>query len=146
MNTVFVVNQRSTPGCLVQALWFMFVGWWVGSVWVGLAWVAMVTIIGIPLSVKMINKLPKVFALRETDKALIIQQQDGLTVIDIDGKTPQYNIVLRAVYFLLIGWWFTGFWVYFGYFLCLTLIGMPAGFWMFDKAPAIMSLRRSSTN
>ena len=96
MNTVVVVNQRSTPGCLVQALWFMFVGWWVGSVWVGLAWVAMVTIIGIPLSVKMINKLPKVFALRETDKALIIQQQDGLTVIDIDGKTPQYNLLLHV--------------------------------------------------
>jgi uncharacterized membrane protein YccF (DUF307 family) len=146
MNTVVVVNQKNAPGCFVQVLWFLFVGGWVGFFWVGLAWVAMVTIIGIPLSVKMINKLPKVFALRETDKALVIKQHDGLTVIDINGKTPQYNIFLRAFYFLLVGWWFTGIWIYLGYFLCMTLIGMPAGFWMFDKAPAVMSLRRSSSN
>jgi hypothetical protein len=29
------------------------------------------------------------------------------------------------------------------YLVCLTIIGLPLGFWMFDRVPALVSLHRS---
>jgi len=55
---------------------------------------------------------------------------------------PQVNIFLRIIYFLLIGWWFSAFWVELAYIICLTILGLPIGLWMVDKTPVIVSLRR----
>ena len=98
----------------------------------------MVSIIGIPFAVIMLNMIPQVIALRG---------QTGLVVKSVGGKTvvadvPQYNLLIRAIYFVLIGWWLSGLWMQAAYFLCLTIIGLPLGFWMFDLVPAIVSLRR----
>jgi len=30
-----------------------------------------------------------------------------------------------------------------GYFLCMTIIGLPFGFLIFDMTPALLTLRRS---
>jgi uncharacterized membrane protein YccF (DUF307 family) len=50
---------------------------------------------------------------------------------------------LRAIYFVLIGWWLSAVWMEMAYAICLTIIGLPIGLWMFDKVPALVSLRRS---
>ena len=141
MSTV-VVSGRKGPGCLVQALWFLAIGWWAGALWISLAWVLMVTIIGIPLAVMMINALPKVIALREPGSDVTVIKTGDVTVIDASGKVPQHNILLRAIYFLLIGIWLSAFWMSVAYLFCLTIIGMPVGFWMFEKTPAVLSLKR----
>ena len=141
MSTV-VVSGRKGPGCLVQALWFLAIGWWAGAFWISLAWVLMVTIIGIPLAVMMINALPKVIALREPGSDVTVIKTGDVTVIDASGKVPQHNILLRAIYFLLIGIWLSAFWMSVAYLFCLTIIGMPVGFWMFEKTPAVLSLKR----
>jgi uncharacterized membrane protein YccF (DUF307 family) len=57
-------------------------------------------------------------------------------------RVPQRNIVLRALYFVLIGWWLSAIWMELAYAVCLTIIGLPIGFWMFDKVPALVSLHR----
>jgi uncharacterized membrane protein YccF (DUF307 family) len=125
---------RKQPGCLVQLLFFLFIGWWLGGISVGLAYVLFIFIITIPLGVKIINKVPYLMALREPEISVTPW-----------GQVPvkQRNILLRIVWFFLIGFWFTGIWMALAYLLCCTILGMPIGFWMFDRSPALLTLRRS---
>lgn len=137
-----VMAEKKNQGCLFQLLWFAFVGIWLGPIWVVVAWILMVTIIGIPVGVAMINQLPKVIALREPDRELTITTRvNGQTVVR-ESEPEQINIFLRALYFILIGWWFSAVWMVIAYLLTVTIIGIPFGFWMFDRVPAILSLKR----
>ena len=141
MSTV-VVTTRKDPGCLVQILWFLFVGWWAGQLWIAVAWLLMLTVIGIPLGVMMLNKVPKVIALRGQTTDLTLTTIGAVTVVSTGAQVPQRNILLRAIYFLLVGWWLSAIWMELAYWACLTIIGLPIGFWMFDRVPALASLRR----
>jgi len=137
MTTATIVAKKN-PGCLVQLVWFALVGWWLGQAWVAVAWFFAATIIGMPLAVMMLNRVPEVMALRgETE--LLVRSWNGHTVVT---EVPQYNILLRALYFILVGWWASALWLELAYALCMTIIGLPLGFWMFDRTPAIVSLRR----
>ena len=129
---------------MVQVLWFLFIGWWAGQIWIALAWLAMLTILGIPLGVMMLNKIPQVIALRgqEETLAVTVTQVGDTTIVTTGGEKPQRNILLRALYFVFVGWWLSALWMEVAYLLCVTIIGMPLGFWMFDKVPALVSLRR----
>ena len=139
MTTVRIEQQGH--GCLTQVLWFFFIGWWASQIWIALAYLLMLTVIGIPIAVAMFNKVPTVIALRGGSDDLLIVITDGVTVITTSGK-PQRNILLRTLYFLLVGWWLSAFWLEIAYLFCLTIIGLPIGFWMFDKVPAVVSLRQ----
>jgi uncharacterized membrane protein YccF (DUF307 family) len=133
-----VVVRQSRPGCLVQLLWFVLVGWWAGQLWIALAWFFAATVIGIPLAVKMFNKLPDIIALRGSENFTVSYYGNRTVVRDM----PQHNILLRALWFVLVGWWLAGVWIEVAYVLCLTFILMPVGFWMFDRVPLVVSLRR----
>ena len=50
--------------------------------------------------------------------------------------------LVRAIYFLLIGWWFSAIWLAVAWALHVSIIGMLLGFWMLNRVPAIVSLRR----
>lgn len=134
MSAASASSQRN-PGCLIQLLWFVFIGWWAGQIWIAVAWLLMVTIVGIPLGVMMMNKVPQVIALRDQAGTAV---SSGTT-----GAARQHNILLRAIYFVLIGWWLSAIWIELAYIICLTIIGLPLGFWMFDAVPVLVSLRRS---
>ncbi len=136
-----VIVTKENPGCLVQLLWFALVGWWAGELWIAAAWFLMVTVIGAPLGVAMLNMLPQVIALRGQRSAVEVSQVGNL-VVQRETHVPQRNIVLRVLYFVLIGWWLTALWMEAAYALCLSIIGLPIGFWMFDKVPALLTLRR----
>ena len=137
MTTATIVAKKN-PGCLIQLVWFALVGWWLGQAWVAVAWFLAATIIGMPLAVMMLNRVPEVMALRgETE--LLVKSWNGHTVVT---DVPQYNILLRALYFVLVGWWASALWLELAYALCMTIIGLPLGFWMFDWTPTIVSLRR----
>ena len=55
----------------------------------------------------------------------------------------QRPFLLRAIYFLLIGWWFSGLWMAVAYVLLLSIVGMPAAFWMYGRIGAVTTLFRS---
>jgi len=48
-----------------------------------------------------------------------------------------------AVYFVLIGWWFSAIWLAVAWALHVTIIGMVVGFWMFNRVPAVVTLART---
>jgi uncharacterized membrane protein YccF (DUF307 family) len=137
-----VVATNKNPGCLLQVLWFLFIGIWLGQAWMVVAWFFMVTIIGIPIGVAMLNMLPKVMALREPIHQVMISTSRNGEIIRRDVDVEQVNILLRAIYFILIGWWLSALWMEAAYAISLTIIGLPIGFWMFDQVPAILSLKR----
>lgn len=136
MTRPIIYEQTSRPGCVLQILWFAFIGWWLGALWVIVAWALCLTVIGLPLGVAMLNNVPQVMALR--GRRLMQVSPDG-RVSDV----PQVNFFIRAIYFLLIGWWLSAIWIVAAYALCMTIIGLPLGFWMFDLVPALVMLKRA---
>jgi uncharacterized membrane protein YccF (DUF307 family) len=134
MNQNIVYQQTSRPGCLIQLLWYWFLGWWLGLIWVSVAWFLMLTVIGIPVAVVMLNNVSQIIALR------------GRRVVQVSASgvrdVPQINILIRALWFVVFGWWFSAIWMAIAYLLCLSIIGLPFGFWMFDLTPTVVSLKR----
>lgn len=130
------VQVQHKTGCLLQLIYFIFIGWWLGGLAISLAYFLFIPVITIPLGVKIINRIPYLMALRESPQQMTLWGQQV--------EVKQHNIILRTVWFILIGLWVAAVWMSVAYVLCLTIIGMPIGFWMFDKTPAILTLRRSA--
>jgi uncharacterized membrane protein YccF (DUF307 family) len=133
-NDQRVVAIKQGPGCLIQILWFVFIGWWLGSFAVAAAYFMFVFIVTIPVGIAILNNIPKIMALREPPK--LVTPYGAV-------NTPQHNIILRALWFILVGWWLAAIVMSVAYALCMTVIGLPLGFVMFDWVPGILTLRRS---
>jgi hypothetical protein len=58
-----VSNQRQSLGFIIRALYFFFIGWWVGFAWLGVALALCVTIIGLPIAFLMFTKTSEAFFL-----------------------------------------------------------------------------------
>lgn len=119
------------PSVLVRAVWFIFIGWWLTGLWLSAAWLLNVTIIGIPLGIKLINKVPLVLSLKRREN-LVESGQGG----------SQYSFVVRALWFLLVGWWASGVWTGIAYVATVTIVGIPLAVWMYDRLPFVVSLYR----
>jgi uncharacterized membrane protein YccF (DUF307 family) len=54
---------------------------------------------------------------------------------------------LRALWFVLVGWWLALFTIVIAYLCLLTIVGLPAAFWLFDRVPLVLTLKpRSELN
>lgn len=51
------------------------------------------------------------------------------------------NLLVRAIWFVLIGWWLGLIWTIFAWMFNLTLIGLPVGLIMLNAIPTVMTLR-----
>lgn len=140
-TATIVEIPRSGPGCLVTVLWFIFIGSWLSLIWNAIAWVLIVLIITMPIGLKMVNMIPRIATLREPshDYRLVTEGMSSRIVeVDID----QRPFLLRAIYFLLVGWWFSGLWMLVAWAASVTLIGIPLAIWMYNRVPAVTTLRR----
>lgn len=127
----------NSPSILVRAVWFIFVGWWLTGIWLSVAWLLNLTIVGIPLGIKMINKAPYVLSLKHLSNTSDV---DEVEVGRSSGKSP--NLVIRAIYFVFIGWWASGLLMMFAYLISLTIVGLPFAIMLFNYLPYVVSLKR----
>ncbi|MCA9858272.1 MAG: YccF domain-containing protein [Thermomicrobiales bacterium] len=61
--------------------------------------------------------------------------------VQVEAERDNPNIILRILWFLLVGWWL-GFWAIVAGYLCLILvIPAPLGIALLNRLPRIMTLR-----
>lgn len=133
------VEINNTPHLLLRIIWFVFVGWWLSGVWSAVAWILSVTIIGLPFGIIMLNALPQVTTLQARRSEAIIDPNGVVQV----RNTAQYPLLIRAVYFVFVGWWLSAIWLMLAWVCGSSIIGLPVSFWMIDRAPAILILTRN---
>jgi len=113
----------------VRALWFLCVGLWLGQVWLLLAWLCNLTLLGLPIGMRMLGAMPAIMTLR--------QEQRGLRSAPDQGAA---SFAVRAIYFVVIGWWISLIWLQLAWLAAATIIGLPLAFAMFERVNAIMTL------
>lgn len=143
MPVVVVQGQDSGPNMLVRVLWFLFLGLWLGALSTTLGWLLIVSIIGLPLGLMIINRLPQIMTLKPTPSHLQVTVQNGVVFVQ-QGRARQPAFALRALYFVLVGWWASFLWLSIAWALIgVTLgLGLPLAFWMFNRVPAVTTLAR----
>ncbi len=134
-----VIRQERGANLLLRAVYFLVFGLWFSAIWASIAWVLCVTIIGLPFGLWMLNRLPQVTTLRPQRGDLLLTASGELQRIGV----PQLNLLLRALWFVLVGWWLSALWMAAAWALCAVIIGLPVGFWMFDRVPAVVTLGRN---
>jgi uncharacterized membrane protein YccF (DUF307 family) len=124
---------------ILRALYFIFFGLWFSGIWAAVAWVLCVTIIFLPFGLWMLNRLPQVTTLQAQRDDLVVTNEGRV----FSSRVAQRPFLLRAIYFLLIGWWFSAIWMAAAWALSSSIIGLPLGFLMFNAVPAVITLQRN---
>ncbi|MFN8660813.1 MAG: hypothetical protein U0075_02910 [Thermomicrobiales bacterium] len=142
MNELDTVSREvrvsgGAPNLLLRVLWFVLIGWWLTGILTAAAWALNATIIGLPLGLWIINRLPFAATLHPVERFYLVENGEVVTGV------RQRPFVIRAIYFLLIGWWFSGLWMALAYALLISILGMPIAFWMYNRIGAVTTLFRS---
>lgn len=127
--------SEESPSLVVRAVWFVAVGWWLTGLLLSIAYVLNLTVVLLPFGIKTINYVPKALTLKETGSSGDV---DTVEIGGGGGDSP--SILVRAAYFVCVGWWASGIWILFAYLLSLSVVGLPFGVKMFNKLPYVVSL------
>ncbi len=133
---------RSGPNLLIRFLWWLLIGWWASGIAVGVAWLALITIIGIPLGIWIINRLPTILTLRPRTRTWSLGQDETGAVVLSDAGREQVPWPVRGIWFVLVGWWASALWMAIAWLIQLTVIGIPIALLMFNRTPFVASLYR----
>ncbi len=142
-TTPVVVMASPEPNIVIRAIWFFFIGWWLSYVVIWVAWLLNLTLILIPAGVWCLNRIPQVATLKSSRKDLrvSVDEATGLQVVEMVDKA-QLDFSIRAVYFLLVGWWASLIWLHIAWVLGVLIITLPLSFWMFGATGKVTTLRR----
>jgi len=135
-------QDKTGHSLLLRAIWFVFVGCWFGQVWLLTAWIFNVTIIGLPLGLLMVNKLPGVMTLRSRSEQLTLSTDSDGSYVLTKQHLDQRPFWLRALYFIFVGWGVSLLWAEAAYIFALLIVTIPLSFVMFDRLPAVTTLAR----
>lgn len=141
MSVVVIEDKPKGHGCLVTLLWFVFIGSWLSGLWITIAWLFVALIITMPVGLAMINKVPLIATLREPTREYRAVTE-GLATRIQRSEQVQSPFILRALYFVFVGWWFSGIWLGLAWLASVTLIGLPLAIWMYNRVPALTTLKR----
>jgi uncharacterized membrane protein YccF (DUF307 family) len=139
VNTKTKRPVRQIP-FLIRVIWFFVLGWELTGVWILVAWALNATIIGLPLGLWMIDRVPQVLTLKARPGVYVVNEENGRSRFLVTRQPP---FVIRALYFTLFGWWFSLLWAAVAWFLCATILGLPLGVFMLNALPTVTTLQRS---
>lgn len=130
--------MSDSPSLIIRGVWFLFVGWWLTGVVLTIAWLLNLSIIGLPIGIKLINKAPYTLTLKESGSG------DDIETIEMGGGSSgnSPSLIVRGIYFILVGWWASGILITAAYLISLTVIGLPLGIKLFNHLPYITSLKK----
>lgn len=137
-----IVTRRQGPPFLVRVLWYLFIGWWLTGISLALGYLAAITIVGLPLAFWIFNCTGTLLTLRPRPVTVSVSHDGGVTVVE-SGHREQRSLLLRVVYFVLVGWWAALIWMTIAYFLCLTILLLPVGLMMLNRLPEVFTLHRN---
>lgn len=154
-NVNINVQQKGGPGFLIRAIYFMFIGWWLGLFWLQLGFALCAMIITLPIGLIMLNRLPQVLTLKPAGtstqvniSSTMMQGTPGQAMmvnnISVNvGGTVQHSFLIRALYFIFIGCWVGYIWANLAYLCFVSIILIPVGVLMLDRLPAVLTLRKN---
>lgn len=144
------IQQRQGPGLFVRLIYFWFIGWWVGLFWLNLGFALCAFIVTLPVGLMMLNRLPRVMTLRPAGTSTRVNvtsvQAGPVSMQNVNvtvGGTQQYNFFMRALYYVFVGCWAGYLWACLAYACCCTFVLLPVGIIMFDRLPAVLTLRKN---
>ena len=114
---------------LIRAVWFVFVGIWATPILLYVAWFCNATVVLLPVGIKLINYAPFVASLKRSDET-----------VEMDEDKEQTSLLIRAVYFVLVGWWLSLLWITVAAFFTVSIIGFPIAVTMYSYLPYVTSL------
>jgi uncharacterized membrane protein YccF (DUF307 family) len=136
MTTTPVEQQHGLLWLLLRIVYFVVFGLWFSGIWAAIAWVFSVTIIGLPVGLWMLNRLPQVSTLQPARQNVVFTESGRAYL----NEMRQHNFLLRVLYFVLVGWWFSALWLTVAWALSASIIGIPIAFWMINRTPGVMTL------
>ena len=71
------------------------------------------------------------------------QDENGSHDRIVEVEPP--NLILRVIWFVLVGWWLTGILSVVAWALNATIIGLPLGLWIINRLPLAATLRPSNS-
>lgn len=119
----------------IRFVYFIGIGWWFGLLATLLANLLLVTIIGIPFGVIILNRLPSIVFMREAGE---------LCPEGFEHRHPaeEFPFILRAVWFLVIGWELSFLTILVAYVCGITVVGIPLCIWLLNRIPVVTTLSR----
>ncbi|MFN8534329.1 MAG: YccF domain-containing protein [Dehalococcoidia bacterium] len=132
-----IVIRADNPGCVLRIAWFLLVGWWLGGIVSAAAWALNATIILLPFGLWIINRLPTIITLAPQVGEWRLEH--GM----LSSNVRQFPMLLRAIYFLLVGWWLSGLWMAAAYLFVISIAGLPIAFVMYNQIGFVTTLHRS---
>jgi len=149
------VGNVQKHGFLTRALYFCFIGWWLGFFWLQIGYALCVFIVTLPLGLVMLNRLPMVMTLRPSSdtgtsvnvSTSMVQGPNGpmmMQNVNVNvGGVQQRSFLLRALYFIFVGWYAGYIWACIGYACVVSIVLLPVGLIMLNRLPAVLTLRKN---
>lgn len=141
MAPTLVMAPVEGPSLIVRALGFLGIGWWLSGIAITVAYLLVPTIVGIPLSFMLFNKLPQITTMKARTRNWAIEARNGVSVLTA-RHTEQLNWLVRGLYFVFVGFWLGAIWLTAAWAIGVFIITLPVTLWMYDRAPAVLTLHR----
>lgn len=142
-----VYRQTDEPNYAVRRLWILLIGSWLGGLCLIAGYLLCLTVIKLPAGLVLLNRIPSIMTLRPLTPATYSMDADGIGSPKAERRTAQVPFLLRALYFVLVGWWFTALWLTLAWifiYVWSLLRGksLAPAFMLFDHVPTVLTLQR----